>query len=251
MALTTMYPSKINSPQATLSAQISASATSMTLSDASVLPAAPNICVIGNSTNAEIVAYASISGNVVSGLVRGAGGTTARVWTEGTVVARNFTSLDYETIVSNISTLDSGKANTSDLGDLATQDTVALGSQVTGTLAVSHGGTGQTTISGVKSALSLGTLAEKSTITLTTDVTGALPVANGGTGSTTAANARTALGVKALGTLASLDYTSGYLTNKPTLGGIQVRPNYTISTTDLTAGTSELAEGTIYLVYEE
>lgn len=33
-------------------------------------------------------------------------------------------------------------------------------------------------------------------------------------------------------------------------GGIQVRPNYIISTTDLTDGVSELASGTIYLVYE-
>lgn len=250
MALTTMYPSKINSPQATLTAQISASATSMTLSDASVLPSAPNIAVIGNSTNAEIVAYTTISGNTVSGLIRGSGGTTASVWTEGTVVARNFTSLDYETIVSNINTLNTDKVNTSDLGNLATQDTVALGSQVTGTLAVARGGTGQTTIAGIKTALSLGTLAEQSTVTLTTDVTGTLPLANGGTGGTSASTARTKLGVKALGTLASLDYTSNYLTNKPTLGGIEVRPDYTISTTDLTPGTSQLAEGTLYFVYE-
>ena len=48
----------------------------------------------------------------------------------------------------------------------------------------------------------------------------------------------------------TIDYTSAQLTNKPTLGGIQVRPNYTISTTDLTDGSSTLANGTIYFYYE-
>ena len=53
-----------------------------------------------------------------------------------------------------------------------------------------------------------------------------------------------------LAALDTLDYTSAYLTNKPTMGGIQVRPNYTISTTDLTDGVSSLASGTLYFYYE-
>ena len=54
-------------------------------------------------------------------------------------------------------------------------------------------------------------------------VTGTLPIANGGTGATTAAAARTALGCA---------------------------PAYTYSTTDLTAGSSALTTGTLYIVYE-
>ena len=58
---------------------------------------------------------------------------------------------------------------------------------------------------------------------ITVGVTGALPIANGGTGATTAAAARTALGCA---------------------------PAYTYSTTDLTAGSSKLTTGTLYIVYE-
>lgn len=57
----------------------------------------------------------------------------------------------------------------------------------------------------------------------TVGVTGTLPIANGGTGATTAAAARTALGCA---------------------------PAYTYSTTDLTAGSSKLTTGTLYIVYE-
>lgn len=58
---------------------------------------------------------------------------------------------------------------------------------------------------------------------ITVGVTGILPIANGGTGETTAAAARTALGCA---------------------------PAYTYSTTDLTAGSSTLTTGTLYIVYE-
>ena len=58
---------------------------------------------------------------------------------------------------------------------------------------------------------------------ITVGVTGKLPIANGGTGATTAAAARTALGCA---------------------------PAYTYSTTDLTAGSSALTTGTLYIVYK-
>lgn len=58
---------------------------------------------------------------------------------------------------------------------------------------------------------------------ITVGVTGTLPIAKGGTGATTAAAARTALGCA---------------------------PAYTYSITDLTAGSSALTTGTLYIVYE-
>ena len=57
MALSTMYPGMNNSPKTTLTADISASANSFTVADASVLPAGPNIAVIGSAADAEVVIY--------------------------------------------------------------------------------------------------------------------------------------------------------------------------------------------------
>lgn len=252
MALSSMYPSKNNSPQTTLASSITASATSMTLVNASVLTSAPGLAVIGNSENAEVVIYNTISGNVVSGMIRGSGGTTAKSWDAETVVARNFTALDFDLFVSNILDLYSAKADLSVLGDLATKDTVALESDVTGVLPIANGGTGATTAEGIRTALSLGALALKSIITLTTDVTGTLPVANGGTGATTAENARANLGLGALAVLSAIGYNSGLITDLPTLGGIEVRPNYQIadSNTTVTDGSTALDTGKLLLIYE-
>lgn len=166
MAISTMYPAKAGSPKTVLAIQISASATQITVADASVLPSAPNLCVLGSDSSAEIVSYSAKNGNVLSGVVRGLGGTVASVWDVDTIVARNFTSFDHDRFKENIEALASEKANAADLGDLAGQDTIS--------------------------------------------------------------------------------YTSAQLTNKPTLGGIEARPDYEISSTDLTPGTSTLANGKIY-----
>ncbi len=171
MAISTMYSAKPGSPKTVLAAQISSSATQMTVADASCFPAAPNIAVLGSSSdNIEIVSYAAKTGNVLSGLVRGLGGTIASVWDVDTIVARNFTSFDHDRFKENIEALANEKANTSDLGDLATQDTIS--------------------------------------------------------------------------------YTSPQLTNKPTLGGIEARPNYVVSTTDIGEG-ADLESGKLYFLIVE
>ena len=105
MALQTMYQAKPNSPQTTLTAIIAADATTLTVFDGSVLPPAPNMLTLGTDENAEVVYYSTLSGNVVSGLVRGYSGTTASVWEEGTQVSREFTSYDHNTFKTNIESL--------------------------------------------------------------------------------------------------------------------------------------------------
>lgn len=167
MAISTMYPAKAGSPKTVLAIQISASATQITVADASVLPSAPNICVLGSDSNAEIVSYSAKNGNVLTGVVRGLGGTVASVWDVDTIVARNFTSFDHDRFKENIEALANEKANVADLGDLAMQDTI--------------------------------------------------------------------------------DYNGNQIKNKPTLGGIQSRPNYTVSTTDPGEGSS-LSNGKLYFV---
>ena len=120
MALQTMYQAKSNSPQTTLTAIIAADATTLSVFDGSVLPPAPNMLTLGTDENAEVVYYSTLSGNVVSGLVRGYSGTTASyccfsshsfttasVWEEGTQVSREFTSYDHDTFITNINALQS------------------------------------------------------------------------------------------------------------------------------------------------
>ena len=108
MALQDMFTAKANSPATTLTAQIAADATTLTVADGSVLPQAPNLpnlLTLGSDEDAEVVKYSAISGNVVSGLVRGYSGTTASVWGEGTQVSSQFTSYDHDTFISNIEAL--------------------------------------------------------------------------------------------------------------------------------------------------
>lgn len=142
MAISTMYPAMPGSPKTTLTADITADATSLTVSDGNVLPTAPNILVIGDDENAEVIGYNAKSGNTISGLVRALGGTTASAWSAGAEVARNITSFDHDRFMENIEALEAEKANTADLGDLAAQDTIDLDTQTTGILKMSNGGTG-------------------------------------------------------------------------------------------------------------
>ena len=106
MSLKTMYPAKNNSPTTLLSVACTAAATSIVVDDASVLPAAPNLAVIGSDDNAEIILYTAVDSNVLSGVTRGINGTTAQAWAAGTNVARNFTAYDHDTFKENIEMLD-------------------------------------------------------------------------------------------------------------------------------------------------
>lgn len=142
MAISTMYPAMPGSPKTTLTADITADATSLTVADGNVLPAAPNILVVGDDENAEVIGYSSKSGNAISGLVRALGGTVASAWATGAEVARNITSFDHDRFKENIEDLEANKADTADLGDLATQNSIDLDTQVSGVLKMSNGGTG-------------------------------------------------------------------------------------------------------------
>lgn len=186
MSLQTMYPGMNNSPKTALASSITASATSITLNDSSVLPQAPNIAVIGSNVQAEVIIYSEKNGNTLVNVIRGAGGTTARGWEEGTSVARNFTLLDYNNICNNITELNTVKRDKSTAVNMATE--------VTGVLGVANGGTGNSSLSDVKTWLGLAALAFKSIIDLaSSDVTGTLPVGKGGTGLTASPSMQTNL----------------------------------------------------------
>ena len=114
-----MYSAKAGSPKTQLTAELSASGTSMSVADASVLPPAPNLCVLGDDENAEVVMYTEITGNTVKLSQRGLGGTTSSVWPVNTDVARNYTSFDHDRFIENIEDLETNKISGVSWGDVA------------------------------------------------------------------------------------------------------------------------------------
>lgn len=113
MSLTEMYPAKNNSPSTTLTEDLNSNADSMIVEDVSVFPEAPNIAVIGNSNDAEIIRYSEINGNTLT-ITRGLNGTTRSTWPAGTSVARNFTSYDHDAFIENILDLENRKLEAMD-----------------------------------------------------------------------------------------------------------------------------------------
>lgn len=115
-----MYAGINNSPQTVTTAEITASAQSIPVSSTAVFPAGPNLATLGTGDDAEVVQYTAISGNELTGCVRGFGGTTAKIWPTDTVVYRAFTLEDYRRLCVNIDTLFSEKLNSNGAASSAT-----------------------------------------------------------------------------------------------------------------------------------
>ena len=110
--LETMYAPQVNSPTTSTVGNISSSATSVTVLDASVLPAPPMLLVLGGDTeNAETVLATAKSSNTLT-ITRAVEGT-ARAWEGGTAVGRLFTAKDLRDVQNNITALNTGKAESS------------------------------------------------------------------------------------------------------------------------------------------
>lgn len=126
MAKKTMYAGINNSPQTTLTAQITAAAQSIAVASVDVFPAAPNLATIGTGDDAEVIQYNAISGGKLTGCVRGYGGTTAKVWSADTVIYRGFTLVDYSNLKDNVDDLYSAKLDkTGDASDVTAEFTAA------------------------------------------------------------------------------------------------------------------------------
>jgi hypothetical protein len=103
-----MYPAFINSLDTTITVAISDTDTTITVADASKIPAAPNLLVLGGDTViAETILMTVKNGNTLI-VARGVQGT-ARAWDSGTSIARNFTAYDHDAFVNNINELNTGK----------------------------------------------------------------------------------------------------------------------------------------------
>lgn len=105
----TMYVGVNNSPQTTITAEITASAQEIPVLSVAGFPAAPNLATIGTDENAEVIRYNGISGSSLTGCERGFHGTTAKVWPADTLIYRAFSLYDYEALRGNVTQLDTDK----------------------------------------------------------------------------------------------------------------------------------------------
>lgn len=105
----TMYAGINNSPQTTLTSEITAAAQEIPVLSVAGFPAAPNLATIGTDENAEVIRYNGVSGNSLTGCERGFNGTTAKVWPADTLIYRAFSLYDYEALRGNVTQLDTDK----------------------------------------------------------------------------------------------------------------------------------------------
>lgn len=121
----TMYPAQANSPSTELVTAIDATQDTITLADASIVLAAPNLLTIGTDEYTETILYTGKSGNDLTGVTRGFQGI-AQSWVTGTKVARFLTAYDIDSMRENIIEVES-IANSAEtpLGAQAKVDTLA------------------------------------------------------------------------------------------------------------------------------
>lgn len=94
-----MYPAAVNSQPTVTMGALDISTTQVTVLDASVLPDAPNLLVLGTDQTAETVLMTAKEGNVLT--IERAFQGTAKSWPAGTEIARNITAYDMDTLEKN------------------------------------------------------------------------------------------------------------------------------------------------------
>ena len=105
MSFSTMYDGQALSTTTTVNEALSDSDTTITVADASKLPSAPNLAVIGTGEDAETILYTGISSNDLTGVTRGYNDTTNKAWDSGTQIARLLTEYDLEALQDNVEKL--------------------------------------------------------------------------------------------------------------------------------------------------
>lgn len=96
-----MYPGMPNSPQTELATSIDDTQTTIEVLDGSALPDAPNICTILGGELSETILYEGKDGNTLLNVTRGFRGT-ARSWSQGQKVSRNWSSYDWDSVRGNV-----------------------------------------------------------------------------------------------------------------------------------------------------
>lgn len=99
--LDTMYQNIPFSKNTRLVNSILSSDNSITVEDSSVFPTAPNYATIGTDENAETIFYNVISSNELQNVERAKEGT-AKSWSAGEIISRNFSNVDVVAFSNNI-----------------------------------------------------------------------------------------------------------------------------------------------------
>lgn len=127
--LETMYAPQANSPMTTTTGAMTTGSLTVDVLDASILPNAPMLLVLGGeSEDAETILVSSITSNTLTISQRAVEGN-AKAWPEGTTVARLFTAKDLADVQTNISILDSDKLEASGDGSSVTAAFTTAGSK--------------------------------------------------------------------------------------------------------------------------
>ena len=262
VSLTTMYAPQNNGPHTALAEAINAAQTDITVVDASVLPAAPNVLTIGTGEDAELVLMSAKTGNIIT-VTRGYNGTAAKSWETDEWVYRAITAQDVSALQANVNAINAGKVDAESGKGLSTNDyTTSEKDKLAGIEAgannyvhpATHPASMITGLANVATSGDYEDLDGKPAIP-TVDNT----ITEGGTNPVTGGAIYTELAGKAN---ASHTQAAGTIT-AGTLGG-QVKANATAAaaldtaqvrsiragTADLTPGESALATGEVYLVYE-
>ena len=101
ITLDTMYQNIPFSKNTRLANSILSSDTLITVEDGSVFPSAPNYATIGTDENAETILYNAISSNELQNVERAKEGT-AKSWSSGEIISRNFSNVDVVAFLNNI-----------------------------------------------------------------------------------------------------------------------------------------------------
>lgn len=96
-----LYPGKAFSPPAILVDNIGEADSIIKVSDVSAFPDAPNYATIGTDENGETIIYTAKTADSLSGCQRGIEGT-AKAWSAGELIARNFTAADHADVIAAI-----------------------------------------------------------------------------------------------------------------------------------------------------
>lgn len=143
-----MYPAAVNSQSTVTMGALDISTTQVTVLDASVLPDAPNLLVLGTDQTAETVLMTAKEGNVLT--IERAFQGTAKSWPTGTEIARNMTAYDMDTLKENME--DTASALSAHTADKENPHETA-GDQLTSPVPISLGGTGAMTAAEALSSL--------------------------------------------------------------------------------------------------